>query len=161
MQSIFNKRTVWPLLPQTNKINTTSFSASSFNNDVFTGDRDWRYTRTIDTSQISVYFGLGGFSWKTPIISLDTGGCFPTHVPSSKVTELDKALLAVSMALYVRPCWWSAVRKSSTGTKDGWMWLIFLGVQKFCHFLMQVLLQYFFFVLFCHEAMMSFAVACP
>ena len=59
----------------------------------------------MDTSQISVYLGLDGFSWKMPFISRDTSGCCPTHVPFSRVMQLDKALLAVLMALYVRPCW--------------------------------------------------------
>ena len=53
----------------------------------------WTYQR------ISVYLGLGGFSWKMPFISQDTRGCFPTHVPFSKVISLDKARRTVLMVL--------------------------------------------------------------
>ena len=73
------------LRPETNRISTRSFRVSYFKDNLSTGDKDWRYERTMDTSQISGYLGLGGFSWKMPFISWDTKGCFPRNVPFSKV----------------------------------------------------------------------------
>ena len=61
--------------------------------------KDWRYLRTVPTSQITEYLGSDGFSSNIPLRKRVTNGCSPKVVLCPSMMTDDNAERAVLMAL--------------------------------------------------------------
>ena len=80
--------------------NTVSFNVNIFALNKSFGGRHFKYFKTVSTSHTKQYLGFGGLLLNTPVIKLQTFGCFPTLNPSIGSWNAEMLDLCVLILLY-------------------------------------------------------------
>ena len=92
----------------------TSLRVSDLRSNSFGGAKENKCERTIWTSQVDSYRGVGGLLLNTPFINREIGGLFPRVSPFLGSVIADTADLAVLIVSYLRPLSYKEVRESRT-----------------------------------------------
>ena len=123
-----------PLCPVSKSSSITVFCDSSRRLKAVTGDNFFRYFVTTSGSQVTLFLGRLGLWLKMPLSNLMITGCVPIGFPSH-VMKVDKALLAVFIALYPKSDSYNDVKKLITVSSFGDMLSKPSSLQYCSHFL--------------------------
>ena len=97
----------------------TSLRVSDLRSNSFGGAKEGKCERTIWTSQVDLYCGVGGLLLNTPFINREIRGWFPRISPFLGSVIADTADLAVLIVSYLRALSYEEVTKSRTLVRGG------------------------------------------
>ena len=97
----------------------TSLRVSDLRSNSFGGAKEDKCERTIWTSQVDSYRGVGGLLLNTLFINRKIRGWFPRVSPFLGSVIADTADLAVLIVSYLSPLLYKEVRKSRTLVRGG------------------------------------------
>ena len=83
--------------------NLVSFNVNIFVLNKSFGGRHFKHFKTVSTSHTKEYLGFGGLLLNTPVIKLQTFGCFPTLNPSIGSWNAEMLDLRALIVPYSKP----------------------------------------------------------